>query len=113
MYRRALVWMLLLSMWMQSGLVGYAAVLSVNSATQATSDTACPVHASMLHGHSHSSHHSTSTPSSCIAHCAAVTAVVSCPPILSADIVRAAPERAPAPSFLSERPAPGLRPPIA
>jgi hypothetical protein len=105
--------MLLLSMWLQSGLVGYAAILGMSGDTQATSEAECPVHASMLHGHSHSSHHSTSTPYSCIAHCAAVAAVMSCPPILTADILRAAPERAPAQSFLSERPAPRLRPPIA
>src|SRR3974390_3889230 len=104
MYRASLVWMLLLSMWLQSGLVGYAAILGMSGDPQASSEAACPVHASMLHGHSHSSHHSTfSTPSSCIAHCTALAAVVAFPPVLSADIVRTAPERAPCPAVPSAR----------
>jgi hypothetical protein len=114
-YRRAVILVLLFTVGLQSFEVGYAASLGMswNTADAAPTDTVNPAPPGS-HGHSdccpqHSKHAGVT---SCIAHCAAMVAVVAPMPVSSTDTGRQRPDRAPTSSFLSKDSAPQLRPPI-
>jgi hypothetical protein len=114
-HRRWLALALLLIMGLQSPVIGCAANLDSNEGGAGSGSSPHAAHGAMpdSHGTGHCPYHSThSTRASCLAHCAAMAAIVSAPLTLSMDTVRITLGPVVASSLPSEHPRPGLRPPI-
>jgi hypothetical protein len=117
-YRRLLVVALLLLSGLQgSTALAYADTVGPSHGATATLPSPCAAHAAASSPSDHSAccpQHTTQPGSaSCLAHCAAMIALVSSFPMLSLATLRPVPSRDHSLPFISERPAPGLRPPIA
>jgi hypothetical protein len=114
-YRRWLTLTLLLIMGLQSPVIAYAGALGSNEGGARTGSSSHPAHAAMPDSHNRgccperSTH---TTPASCLAHCAAMAAIVSAPVTMLIDAVRITLGLVVALSFPSEHPRPDLRPPI-
>jgi hypothetical protein len=115
-YRRWLVLTLLLIMGLQIPVIGYAGTPGSNEAGARSGSSSPAAHTATPDSHDtgccpyHSTH---STLASCLAHCAAMAAIVSVPLTLSMGTVRITLGPVVASSLPSEHPRPGLRPPIA